>query len=238
MKTGEGNHVHGELAEIAVKLAGESEARGGSANGGRYQVVKVTVGRGGELQGTEADVVKSLVIEGEALIGVLHKLVNGQGTVIGLHNGIRHLGGGNDGEGGHNSIGVLLSDLGDQKCAHAGSSSTTHGVGHLESLEAIAGLGLLSHNVKNRIDELGTLGVVTLGPIVSGSGLAENEVIGAEELAEGTGTDGVHGSGLKIHENGSGHISATSGLVKVHTDALELKIGVTVVSTGGIDALK
>ena len=60
VKTGEGNHVHGKLAEIAVKLSREAEAASGSADGSGNQVVKVTVGGGGELKGAEADVVQGL----------------------------------------------------------------------------------------------------------------------------------------------------------------------------------
>jgi hypothetical protein len=45
--------------------------------------------------------------------------------------------------------------------------------------------------------KLSALGVVALGPVVAGAGLAEDEVVGAEELAEGASADGVHGAGLK-----------------------------------------
>ena len=53
----------------------------------------------------------------------------------------------------------------------------------LEALEAVAGLGLLADDIEDRVDELGSLGVVTLGPVVTGSGLAEDEVIRTEKLA-------------------------------------------------------
>jgi len=43
VKTGERNHVHGKLAEIAVELAGEAEAACGTADGGRDKVVKIAV---------------------------------------------------------------------------------------------------------------------------------------------------------------------------------------------------
>jgi len=72
------------------------------------------------------------------LISVLHKLVDREGAVVRFHDGIRHLGGGNDREGGHHTIGVLLADLGDEKGSHSGASATTHGVGELKALEAIA----------------------------------------------------------------------------------------------------
>jgi hypothetical protein len=92
VKTGEWHHVHGKLAKIAVELTRETKGASGTADSSRHQVVKITVGRGGKLQGTEADIVKGLVIKGEALIRVLHKLVNRKGAVIRLHDGIRHLG--------------------------------------------------------------------------------------------------------------------------------------------------
>jgi len=78
---------------------------------------------------------------------------------------------------------------------------------------------------------------VTLGPIVTSSGLSENKVIGTEELTEWTSTDGVHGSWFEVHKDCTGDVTSTSGLVKVHVDALQLKVGVTVVGTGWVDTV-
>ena len=85
-------------------------------------------------------------------------------------------------------------------------------MGDLEALEAVAALSLATDDIEDLVDQLSTLGVVTLGPVVSSTGLAEDEVIGAEELAKGTGTDGVHGTGLEIDEDGAGHILVAGGL--------------------------
>mmetsp|Transcript_417 Transcript_417/g.994 ORF Transcript_417/g.994 Transcript_417/m.994 type:complete len:410 (+) Transcript_417:376-1605(+) len=237
METGEGDHVDSKLAEIAVELTGESQAAGGTADGSRHKMVKISVGGGGELESSEADVVQGLVIKGEALVGVLHKLMDGKGGVVGLHDGIGHLGGGDDGVGRHDSVGVLLTDLRDQKGSHTRSSTTTHGVGHLESLKAVRRLSLLTDDIKDRVDQLSTLGVMSLGPVVTGSGLTENEVIGSEELAKGTGSDGVHGTGLEIHEDSTGHVATTGGFVVVDVDSLQLKIGVSMVGTGGVNTV-
>lgn len=87
------------------------------------------------------------------------------------------------------------------------------------------------------VDELGTLGVVTRGPVVTGAGLTEDEVVGAEDLAVGTSADGVHRAGLEIHEDRAGDVATTGGLVEVHVDALELKIRVALVGTSRIDAM-
>ena len=78
---------------------------------------------------------------------------------------------------------------------------------------------------------------MALGPVVSGSSLAKDKVIRAEELAERSGTDGVHGTRLQIHEDGTGNIAAASGLVEVDIDALQLEIRVAVVRTGGVDSV-
>jgi hypothetical protein len=237
MKTGEGDHVHSKLAKIAVKLTRESQAASGTADSSRHKMVKISVGGGGKLKSSKADVVQGLVIKGEALVGVLNELMDGESGVVGLHDGIGHLGGRDDGVGRHDSVGVFLTDLGDQEGSHTGSGTTTHGVGHLESLKAVRRLSLLTDNIKHRVDQLSTLGVMSLGPIVSSSGLAEDEVIGSEQLAEGTSTHRVHGTGLEIHEDSTGNIASTSGLIVVHIDSLELKIRVSVVGTSGVDTV-
>ena len=107
----------------------------------------------------------------------------------------------------------------------------------LEALEAIARLGLLAHDIEDGVDELGTLGVVSLGPVVTGAGLAEDEVVRAEDLAVWSGADGVHGSRLEIHEDGAGHIASSARLVEVHIDALELEVAVTVVGASWVNAV-
>ena len=237
METGEWHEVDSELSEIRVELTGESEAAGDTGEGSRDEMVKITIGGGGELKGSEADIVKGLVVNAHDIIGVLDELMDREGGVVRLDDGIRDLGGWHDGEGAHLSVGVLFSDLGDEEGSHTRASTTTEGVGDLETLEAIATLSFLTDNIEDGVDKLGTLGVVTLGPVVTGTGLSENEVVGSEELTERSGSDGVHGSWLKIHEDGTGDIAATSGFVEVNIDSLELEIRVTVVATGWVNTV-
>ncbi len=99
--------------------------------------------------------------------------------------------------------------------------------------KAVAALGLLAHDIQDGIDQLGALGVVALGPVVAGSGLAEDEVVGAEELSEWPSADRVHGAGLEIHEDGARDVAAAGGLVEVDVDALQLEVGVAVVGAPG-----
>lgn len=104
-------------------------------------------------------------------------------------------------------------------------------------MEAIAVLGLFTDDIEDGVDELSALSVVTFGPVVAGAGLAEDKVIGAEDLAVGAGADGVHGAGLEIHEDGAGDEAAAASLVVVDVDALELEVGVAMVAAGGVDAV-
>merc|ERR1712159_661798 len=129
------------------------------------------------------------------------------------------------------------SDLRDQQRTHAGAGSTTHRVGHLEALQAVAALSLLAHDVQDGVDQLSTLGVVALGPVVARTGLPEDEVVGAEQLAEGACTDGVHGSGLEVHQHRAGHLAAARRLVVLDVDALQLQVAVAALRAGRVDAV-
>jgi hypothetical protein len=237
MESWEWDQVDSELSEIGVKLSWESEAASDTGESSRDEMVKITVGWGGELKGSEADIVKGLVINAHDLIGVLNKLMDREGGVVWLNDGIGHLWGWHDGESGHDSVWVLFSDLGDEEGSHTGSGTTTEGVGDLETLEAIASFGFLSNDIKDGVDELGTFGVMTLGPVVTGTGLSEDEVIGSEELTEWSSSNGVHGSWFEIHEDGSWDVSSSGGFVEVDVDSLELEIGITVVSTGWVNTV-
>ena len=65
---------------------------------------------------------------------------------------------------------------------------------------------------------------MTLGPVVSGSGLSEDEVVWSEELTEWSSSDGVHGSWLEIHEDGSWDVSSSGSFVEVDVDSLKLEV--------------
>ena len=237
MESWERNEVDSELSEIRVELTWESEAAGDTRHGSGDQVVKITVGWGSELEGSEADIVEGFVINDLDFIGVLDKLMDREGGIVRLNDGIRDLWGWEDGEGLHDSVRVFFSDLGDQEGTHTRAGTTTEGVGDLETLETIAAFGFLSDDIEDGVNELSTFSVVTLGPVVTGTSLAEDEVIRSEELSEWSSSDGVHGTWLKIHEDGSWDVATTSGFVEVDVNSFKLKIGVSVVGTGGVDTV-
>eukprot|EP00962_Isochrysis_galbana_P009216 scaffold2575_cov101-Isochrysis_galbana.AAC.1 len=233
----EGDHVDGQLAQVAVELAREAEAAGRCRHDCGDEMVEVTEGRGGEFERAEADVVERLVVDEERLVRVLHQLVNGEHAVVRLDDGVRHLGRREDRVRAHDAIGVLLADLGDEQGAHAGAGAAAKRVRQCEALETVAALGLLAHDVEHGVNELGALGVVALGPVVAGARLAEDKVVRAEDLAKGARADRVHGARLEVHQDGAGHVAAARRLVVVHVDALQLEVRVAVVGAGGVDAM-
>jgi hypothetical protein len=85
-------------------------------------------------------------------------------------------------------------------------------VGDLETLKAVAALGLTTYDIENLIDELSTLSIMSLGPVVTSTGLTEDEIVGTEELAEGSSADSIHGTGLQIDEDGTWNILVTRSL--------------------------
>ena len=91
VETREGDHVHGQLAEVGIELSGESEAGGDPAHRGRHEVVQISIGGGGQLECAEADVVECLVVDAVRLVGVLHELVDREGGVVRLNDSVGHL---------------------------------------------------------------------------------------------------------------------------------------------------
>merc|ERR1719491_18976 len=84
VQTRKGDHVDGNLSQIAVELARESNAAGGCRNGSRDQVVEISISGGSKLQGAEANVVEGLVVHHHNLVRILDKLVERQHSVVGF----------------------------------------------------------------------------------------------------------------------------------------------------------
>ena len=54
-------------------------------------MIEISVGGGSELQGPEADVVQGLVVDAEGLVGGLDQLMDRQGGVVRLDDGVGNL---------------------------------------------------------------------------------------------------------------------------------------------------
>ena len=78
---------------------------------------------------------------------------------------------------------------------------------------------------------------MSLGPVVTSSRLAKHEVVRSEDLPEGSGSDGVHGAGLQVHEDSPGDVLATGGLIVVDVDPLQLELRGTSVGASGVDTV-
>ena len=76
-----------------------------------------------------------------------------------------------------------------------------------------------------------------LRPVIPGARLPEHEVIRPENLPERPGSEGVHRSGLQIHEDGARDVLAAAGFVVIDVDPLELEIWVAAVLAGGVDGV-
>lgn len=105
----------------------------------------------------------------------------------------------------------------------------------LSNLQAVAALRLFPHDIQDGIDQFRALGVVSLGPVISGAALTKNKVIRSKNLPERPRSHGVHGSGLQIHKDRPGHEFSPRRLIVVHVDALELEIRIAVIGPAGID---
>jgi hypothetical protein len=91
-------------------------------------------------------------------------------------------------------------------------------VEELEALERVRALDLLAEDVEDGVDELGTLGVVALGPVVAGTALAVDKGVGAEERGEGARADEVDDTRLEVDLDRAGDVLLVRGLVKVDRD--------------------
>jgi hypothetical protein len=88
MQSWEWHQVGGQFSQVRVQLTWESQAAGDTGDGGRDQMVKVTVGWGGQFQSSEADIVKSLVINDLDFISILDQLMDGKGGVVWLNDSV------------------------------------------------------------------------------------------------------------------------------------------------------
>ncbi|KYN40673.1 hypothetical protein ALC56_04982, partial [Trachymyrmex septentrionalis] len=140
-------------------------------------------------------------------------------------------------EGHHDSIRVFFAYFGDEQSTHAGTGATAQRVSELESLEAVAALGLLANDVQDGVDELGALGVVPLRPVVTRAALPEHEVVRSEYLTERPRTNRVHRPGLQIDQDRTRHVFTACRLVVVNIYPLQLQIRVTVIRASGIDSM-
>jgi len=212
MDTWVGHQVSLELSDIDVE--GTIESEGGSQGGDDLRDQSVEIGVGGSLniKVSTADIVDGLVVEHDGDIGVLEKGVSGEDGVVWLNNGGGDLRGWVDGETELGLLAVIDGESLEEERSKTGSSATTDGVEHEESLETSALIGELSDSVEAEINNLLTDGVVTTGEVVGGVLLTRDELLGVEELSVGAGTNLIDDGGLEIEEDSAGDVLASTSL--------------------------
>jgi len=178
------------------------------------QTVQVGVRGALNVQVAAANVVDSLVVDHECAVRVLQGGVRGQDRVVGLDHGSGHLGGWVDGELQLGLLAVVHGEALHQQRGEARAGTSTEGVEDEEALQTGALIGQLADPVQDQIDDLLADGVVTTGVVVRRILLAGDQLLGVEQLTVGSGTDLVHHGGLQIHEHGTGHVLAGSGLAE------------------------
>ncbi len=54
-------------------------------------MIQVTISGGSKLESSEANVIESLIVNAKCFISVLHELMDGEGSIVRLHNSVRNL---------------------------------------------------------------------------------------------------------------------------------------------------
>ena len=217
----------------ALRIGGQGDGDGAGFGEGQDAAVQ---GAGGDLIVGGARVLVDLeqlryivgaavVCDGVGLAGVHNRLSIGVGDLHGA-GGLDALG--NIVAGGIHSPGEGVHSLGLGGIA-------LHSPGDGQGSDAV--LGYHSRGLGQLMDRRGALGVVALGPVVAGAGLAEDEVVRPEELAERAGAHRVHGARLQVHQDRARDVAPAGGLVVVHVDALDLELRVPAELTARVDAV-
>ena len=107
----------------------------------------------------------------------------------------------------------------------------------LNHLKAVAALGFFPDHIEHRVDQFSSFGVMSLGPVVTGARLTEDEIIRPEDLAVRSGADTVHRARLQINENGTRDVFSATGFVVIDADAFQLQFRFSVVHSIGLDAV-
>lgn len=201
-------------------------------------MIKIAISRCCELQSAEANVIKSLIVNTESLVCIFHQLMNAQSWVVRLNDSVTDFWRWHHRKSVHNSVGKFFTNFRNQQSSHATASATTKRVSQLKALQAIATFRLLSHNIHHRINELSAFGVVALCPIVAGTRLSKDIIIGSKESPVRRHLQTLNRSRLKIDQNRTWNIFITSRrLIVINVYALQLKIGIALVIACRIDAV-
>ena len=201
-----------ELSNIDVEGTVESERGSQGGNNLRDKSVQVCVGWSLDIEVSSADIIDGLVVENDGDISVLEQRVSGQDRVVWLNNCSGNLWGWVHRKAKLGLLTVVNGESLKEERSETGSSTTTDGVEDKETLETSALIGKLSDSVEAEINDFLTNGVVTSGEVVGGIFLTGDELLWMEELSVGSGTNLIDDGWLKIKEDGSWDVLASTSL--------------------------
>jgi hypothetical protein len=145
---------------------------------------------------------------------VLEKRVSGQDAVVRLNNGGGDLRGRVDGETELGLLAVVDGETLKKKRTQTGTSTTTDGMEHKESLKTSAVVGELANAVESKIDDFLTDGVVTTGVVVGSIFLTGDQLFRVKELTVSSGSDFIDDGRLQIEEDATRDVLASTSLRK------------------------
>ena len=119
-----------------------------------------------------------------------------------------------DGEAEFGFLAVVDRKSLEEERGQTGTSTTTDGVGDNEALETSAVVSELSDSVEAQVDDFSADSVVTSGEVVGSVFLSGDDLLWVEELTIGSGSDFVDDGWLKVDEEGSRHVLASTGLAE------------------------
>ena len=100
-----------------------------------------------------------------------------------LNNSFRNFWGRQDRVGRDHSIWILFADLREQKSTEARSGPSSNRMYELKALKQIAAFRFVTKLIENWLEQLRSLGVVSLRKVVPSSRLTADERVGSEQLS-------------------------------------------------------
>merc|ERR1719391_1810808 len=111
-----------------------------------------------------------------------------------------------------------------QQSTHSRARAAADRLRQLKALRTVARLRLAADDVNRLIDQLGALGVMTLGPIVARTRRTEAHIVGLEQRAHRRGFDHIHNAWLEVDKAGAWNKAHSARLLIVHVNLIEARL--------------
>mmetsp|Transcript_75849 Transcript_75849/g.190841 ORF Transcript_75849/g.190841 Transcript_75849/m.190841 type:complete len:226 (-) Transcript_75849:304-981(-) len=187
MRVLKGDQVRVHLPEVRVEGTFEAQARGETRHAERNYVVHLLSFRHLRAHRLLADVPQSSIVKEEALVGVFQQILVGQRSVVGFHRDVAHAGRGHQREGLHDALAApvqVVPERSQQQACEAGAGASSDGVAELQSLQAIATLGLLADQIEHVVRQVGALRVEGLGVAIARTLVVADNAFGPVEVTQ------------------------------------------------------